>query len=304
MSEVKNRRARAAVIPAAGDATRFLPATKAVPKELLPVIDKPVLEFIVAEAASAGLDPLLITARGKEAMENHFDRRFDLEEKLAKKGDQTRLDAVKNTANGTDVHTIRQGGALGLGHAVGRAASHVGNEPFAVMLGDEFYDDDCDLLNRMVDLQAEKGGIVLALLEVPDEEVSRYGVAAVETLAEADDLVRVTGLVEKPPLEQAPSNFILVGRYVLPPDIFPVLDQTPPGRGGEIQLTDAMDVMRNNGTPVHAVIVSHRRYDTGEPLGYLQTVVELATQRDDLPEFRTWLREFAAKLLPQENLRN
>ncbi|QSB04687.1 UTP--glucose-1-phosphate uridylyltransferase [Natronoglycomyces albus] len=296
MSEAKPRRARKAVIPAAGDATRFLPATKAVPKELLPVVDKPVLQFIVAEAAGAGLDSLLVTARGKEAMENHFDARFDLEDKLIKKGDKARLEAIREPERLANVYAIRQGGALGLGHAVGRAASYVGEEPFAVLLADEFYRDGDPLLNRMVDVQAEKGGIVLALLEVEPEQVVRYGVAAIETLPDSDDVVRVTGMVEKPAIADAPSNYILVGRYVLPSEIFPVLDNTGPGAGGEIQLTDAMETMRAQGTSVHAVIVSSDRFDTGEPLGYLQTVVELASERDDLPEFRTWLREFAAKL--------
>ncbi|MCC3763670.1 UTP--glucose-1-phosphate uridylyltransferase [Glycomyces sp. TRM65418] len=287
-------RATKAVIPAAGFATRFLPVTKAIPKELLPIVDKPVLQYIVEEAAAAGLeDVTLVTAPGKDAMVDYFDARADLDNALKAKGKDEMLARVKAPESIAEITAIRQGGAKGLGHAVGRAASHVGDEPFAVLLGDEFYEPD--LLPRMIDLQAETGGIVLALLEVPREEVVRYGVAAVET-TDDEDVVRVTGLVEKPAVDDAPSNLILIGRYVLPGTIFPVIDQTPPGRGDEIQLTDAMDTLRDKGTPVHAVVYRGRRYDTGEPVAYLQTLVELASRRDDLPGFNAWLREFSATL--------
>ncbi|RRR99225.1 UTP--glucose-1-phosphate uridylyltransferase [Glycomyces terrestris] len=289
-------RATKAVIPVAGNATRFLPVTKAVPKELLPIVDKPVLQYIVEEAAAAGLDDVtLITARGKGPIVDYFDTRPDLEDALAEKGKDDLIDVVKAPERIAEIHTIRQGRPKGLGHAVGRAAAHVGDEPFAVLLGDEFYEVDDKLLPRMIDLQAETGGIVLALLEVPEEEVSRYGVASVEA-TDTPDVVAVTGLVEKPAREDAPSNLILIGRYVLPGAIFPVLDRTKPGSGGEIQLTDAMDAMRANGTPVHAVILRGRRYDTGQPVEYLQTLIELATQRHDLPGFNAWLREFSATL--------
>ncbi|GAB3224788.1 UTP--glucose-1-phosphate uridylyltransferase GalU [Glycomyces halotolerans] len=291
-----SRRATKAVIPAAGNATRFLPVTKAVPKELLPIVDKPVLEYIVEEAAAAGADDvLLVTARGKDSMVDYFDARLDLEAALEEKGKDAALEAVKAPERIAEIHTVRQGGALGLGHAVGRAAAHVGDEPFAVLLGDEFCHLDDKLLPRMIDLQARTGGIVLALMEVPREEVSRYGVASIET-TDTDDVVEVTGMVEKPDVDQAPSNLILIGRYVLPGSIFPVLHATPPGRGGEIQLTDAMDTMRGKGTPVHGVVFRGRRYDTGQPVEYLQTLVELASERDDLPGFNAWLREFSATL--------
>jgi UTP--glucose-1-phosphate uridylyltransferase len=293
MSETAPR-ATKAVIPAAGFATRFLPVTKAIPKELLPIVDKPVLQYIVEEAAGAGLaDVTLVTAPGKEAMVDYFDARADLDNALKAKGKDEMLARVKAPESIAEITAIRQGGAKGLGHAVGRAAGHVGDEPFAVLLGDEFY--EADLLPRMIDLQTETGGIVLALLEVPQEDVVRYGVAAVEA-TDDEDIVTVTGLVEKPAVEDAPSNLILIGRYVLPGSIFPVIDQTAPGRGGEIQLTDAMDTLRDKGTPVHAVIYRGRRYDTGEPVAYLQTLVELASQRDDLPGFNAWLREFSATL--------
>jgi UTP--glucose-1-phosphate uridylyltransferase len=293
MSETAPR-ATKAVIPAAGFATRFLPVTKAIPKELLPIVDKPVLQYIVEEAAGAGLDDVtLVTAPGKDAMVDYFDARADLDNALKAKGKDEMLARVKAPENIAEITAIRQGGAKGLGHAVGRAAGHVGDEPFAVLLGDEFY--EADLLPRMIELQAQTGGIVLALIEVPREDVVRYGVAAVEA-TDDEDIVTVTGLVEKPAVEDAPSNLILIGRYVLPGTIFPVIDQTAPGRGGEIQLTDAMDTLRDKGTPVHAVIYRGRRYDTGEPVAYLQTLVELASQRDDLPGFNAWLREFSATL--------
>ena len=291
-----SRRAVKAVIPAAGNATRFLPVTKAVPKELLPLVDKPVLEYIVEETAAAGTDDvLLVTARGKDAMVDYFDTRADLESALEAKGKDDALAAVRAPERLARIHAVRQGRALGLGHAVGRAAAHVGDEPFAVLLGDEFYDIEDRLLPRMIDLQAETGGIVLALMEVPREEVVRYGVASIRDTDDAD-VVEVTGMVEKPDIDQAPSNLILIGRYVLPGSIFPVLDATRPGSGGEIQLTDAMDTMRANGTPVHGVVLRGRRYDTGEPTAYVQTLVELATERDDLPGFNAWLREFSATL--------
>ncbi|HEX2143568.1 MAG TPA: UTP--glucose-1-phosphate uridylyltransferase [Glycomyces sp.] len=289
-------RATKAVIPAAGFATRFLPVTKAIPKELLPIVDKPVLQYIVEEAAAAGADDVtLVTAPGKDAMIDYFDARADLDNALKAKGKDEMLEKVKAPESIAEMTAIRQGGAKGLGHAVGRAASHVGDEPFAVLLGDEWCHLDDKLLPRMIDLQSETGGIVLALIEVPDDQVSRYGVAAVEA-TDTPDIVKVTGLVEKPALEDAPSNLILIGRYVLPGAIFPVLEETGPGSGGEIQLTDAMDTMRANGTPVHAVVFRGRRYDTGEPVAYLQTLVELASQRDDLPGFNAWLREFSATL--------
>jgi UTP--glucose-1-phosphate uridylyltransferase len=289
-------RATKAVIPAAGFATRFLPVTKAVPKELLPIVDKPVLQYIVEEAAAAGAEDItLVTAAGKDAMVDYFDARADLDNALRAKKKDAMLAKVKAPESIAEITAIRQGGAKGLGHAVGRAASHVGDEPFAVLLGDEFYPLEDRLLPRMIDLQAETGGIVLALIEVPEDQVSRYGVAAVQA-TDDPDVVEVTGLVEKPAAEDAPSNLILIGRYVLPGSIFPVLDATGPGSGGEIQLTDAMDTMRAKGTPVHAVVFRGRRHDTGEPVAYLQTLVELASERDDLPGFNAWLREFSATL--------
>ena len=295
------RRAVKAVIPAAGLATRFLPATKAVPKELLPVVDRPVLQYIVEEAAAAGVtDVLLVTGRGKTSMVDHFDRRPDVEARLEEKGDTDRLAAVRRTSEIADIYTCRQGEPLGLGNAVGTAESHIGDSPFAVLLGDEFVADDEPLLPAMLDLQARTGGIVLAFLEVTPEETKRYGIASVEKAEEGLDLsgaevVRVTGLVEKPNPDDAPSNLAVIGRYVLPPGIFEAIRNTKPGSGGEIQLTDAMAAMLADGTPVHGIVYRGIRFDTGTPLGYLQTVVQLASERADLgAEFRQWLADFVA----------
>jgi UTP--glucose-1-phosphate uridylyltransferase len=295
-AQASGRRAVKAVIPAAGLATRFLPATKAVPKELLPVVDRPVLQYIVEEAAAAGLtDVLLITGRGKTSMVDHFDRRPDVEARLEEKGDLERLAAVRRTSELADIYTCRQGEALGLGHAVGVAAAHIGDNAFAVLLGDEFVEEDEPLLPAMLDLQAQTGGIVLAFMEVKPEETSRYGIASIAPCDLGEDVVEVTGLVEKPSPEEAPSNLAVLGRYILPAKIFDAIADTKPGSGGEIQLTDAMATLLADGTPVHGIIYRGHRYDTGMPLGYLQAVVQIAAKRADLgEEFRAWLGEFVA----------
>jgi UTP--glucose-1-phosphate uridylyltransferase len=294
MSEqTSNRRASKAVIPAGGLATRFLPATKAVPKELLPVVDRPVLQYIVEEASTAGIvDVLFITGRGKTSMVEHFDRQPYLEQRLQEKGDEERLQAVIRPAELADIYTVRQSEPLGLGHAVLSAECHVAGQSFAVLLGDEFVDEDDPLLPDMLDLQASTGGIVLALMEVPREEVSRYGIATVEP-TESDKVVKVLDLVEKPEPDEAPSNLMIVGRYVLPFGIFDAIRRTKPGSGGEIQLTDAMGLMISEGTPAHGIIYRGVRYDTGTPLGYLQAVVEIACKRPKIgPKFEQWLKTF------------
>lgn len=302
---IHTRRAVKAVIPAAGLATRFLPATKAVPKELLPVVDRPVLQYIVEEAAAAGIgDILLVTGRAKTSMIDHFDRRPDLEARLAEKGDTERLDAVRKPGELAEIFACRQAEPLGLGHAVLMGASHVGdNEPFAVLLGDEFMDESNPLLPAMLDLQASTGGIVLAFIEVPRDQVSRYGIGSVmpapemaDGLPDGTEVVKVTGLVEKPSPDRAPSNLAVVGRYVLPGKIFDAIRRTGPGSGGEIQLTDAMETLLKEGTPVHGVVFRGLRYDTGTPAGYLEAVVQLACRRKDVgPAFRRWLVDFVDK---------
>ncbi|WP_330345835.1 UTP--glucose-1-phosphate uridylyltransferase GalU [Streptomyces longwoodensis] len=287
---------RKAVVPAAGLGTRFLPATKATPKEMLPVVDKPAIQYVVEEAAAAGLDDILmVTGRHKRAIEDHFDHAFELEQALAAKGDTVRLDAVRDPARLADIHHIRQGDPLGLGHAVLCARHHVGEQPFAVLLGDDLIDPRETLLSRMLEVRGRYGGSVVALMEVPPEQVHRYGCAAVEPSGE-DGIVRVTGLVEKPARAQAPSRYAVIGRYVLDPAVFDVLERTPPGRGGEIQLTDALGELAAAGT-VHGVVFDGLRYDTGDKADYLRTVVRLACAREDLgPQFRAWLRQFVAEL--------
>ena len=280
-----------AVIPAAGLGTRFLPATKASPKEMLPVGDKPAIQYVVEEAAAAGLtDVLMITGRSKRALEDHFDRVVELEDALAAKGDLERLALVREATDLAKVHYVRQGDPRGLGHAVLAAAEHVGRQAFAVLLGDDLIDPRDPLLTRMVEVQAREGGSVVALMEVPPDTISMYGCAAVEP--GGGDVVRVTGLVEKPPADEAPSNLAIIGRYVLSPTVFDVLRETPPGRGGEIQLTDAISGLLAT-EPVHGVVFRGRRYDTGDRLDYLKAVVRLAAERDDLGEpFLAWLREW------------
>jgi UTP--glucose-1-phosphate uridylyltransferase len=286
-----------AVIPVAGMGTRFLPATKAVPKELLPVVDRPALQYIVEEAARAGLpEVLMVTGRNKGAIEDFFDRTPELETALGNKGDQSRLDAVHASTDVAQVFFVRQGEARGLGHAVLQAAAFVGDEPFAVLLGDDIIDARDHLLEEMLAVQAEHGGAVVALLDVGAENISKYGAVAVDESA-AGSAVRITGLVEKPPADQAPSTLAIIGRYVLPPEVFAALRVTEPGKGGEIQLTDALVKLVDDGVPVHGVVFSGRRYDTGDKLDYLKAVVRLAAEREDLgPEFGPWLRNFVADL--------
>lgn len=291
-----------AVIPAAGLGTRFLPATKSIPKEMLPVVDTPAIQYVVEEASTAGLDDvLMITARGKSAIEDHFDRAWELESALEAKGDDERLADVRGSAELADLHYVRQQNPAGLGHAVNCARAHVGDEPFAVLLGDDLIDPRDPLLTDMMAVQQELGGSVVALIEVEPSQISLYGAAVAEEATSSIDaeVMKLTGMVEKPSVEEAPSNLAIIGRYVLDPAVFDVLDETPPGRGGEIQLTDALQTLANmpreEGGGVHGVVFRGRRYDTGDRLDYLKAVVKLASERDDLgPDFRAWLTEFVA----------
>ncbi|MFF5971996.1 UTP--glucose-1-phosphate uridylyltransferase GalU [Streptomyces sp. NPDC012769] len=292
-------RVRKAVIPAAGLGTRFLPATKATPKEMLPVVDKPAIQYVVEEAVSAGLeDVLMVTGRNKRPLEDHFDRNYELEEALVRKGDEERLTRVQESSELATMHYVRQGDPRGLGHAVLCAAPHVGDEPFAVLLGDDLIDPRDPLLARMLEVLTEHGGSVVALMEVDPSQIHLYGCAAVEPTGDAD-VVRITGLVEKPEPSEAPSNLAIIGRYVLDPAVFGVLRGTEPGRGGEIQLTDALQKMALDeriGGPVHGVVFKGRRYDTGDRGDYLRAIVRLACEREDLgPDFRDWLKAFVAE---------
>ena len=294
-----------AVIPVAGMGTRFLPATKAMPKEMLPVVDKPAIQYVVEEAVAAGLhDVLMITGRNKSAVENHFDRVGELEAVLRSKGDHEKLEKVRYSTDLADVHYVRQGDALGLGHAVLRAKMHVGQEPFAVLLGDDIIDERDPLLTRMLEVQSQRNTTVVALLEVDPAIAHLYGIATVEP-TEEDDVVRITGLVEKPASGESPSNYAIIGRYVLRPEIFEILEKTPPGKGGEIQLTDALEALASGPEwtgGVYGVVFRGRRYDTGDRLDYLKAIVQLASGRDDLgPEFTTWLRTFTENLPRDEH---
>ncbi|KQQ10443.1 UTP--glucose-1-phosphate uridylyltransferase GalU [Rathayibacter sp. Leaf296] len=293
-------RIRKAVIPAAGLGTRFLPATKAIPKEMLPVVDKPAIQYVVEEAADAGLqDVLVIIGRNKNALANHFDSVPELELNLSKKADDAKLAHVKYASDLADVHFVRQGEPKGLGHAVSRAQRHVGDEPFAVLLGDDLIDARDPLLTRMIDVAEQRDTTVVALLEVDPDQIHLYGCAAVEATDE-DDVVRITGLVEKPSKEDAPSNLAIIGRYVLKPDVFGVLEHTQPGKGGEIQLTDALERMAQDPAEfggVYGVVFRGRRYDTGDKLDYIKAIVQLASDRADLGEdLKPWLKDFVSTL--------
>ncbi|MET9531213.1 MULTISPECIES: UTP--glucose-1-phosphate uridylyltransferase GalU [unclassified Streptomyces] len=288
-----------AVIPAAGLGTRFLPATKATPKEMLPVVDKPAIQYVVEEAVSAGLsDVLMITGRNKRPLEDHFDRNYELESALTRKGDAEKLARVQESSDLATMHYVRQGDPRGLGHAVLCAAPHVGDQPFAVLLGDDLIDPRDPLLARMVEIQEREGGSVVALMEVEPAQIHLYGCAAVEPTGESD-VVKVTDLVEKPAVADAPSNLAIIGRYVLDPAVFGILRKTEPGRGNEIQLTDALQQLADDekaGGPVHGVVFKGRRYDTGDRGDYLRAIVRLACERDDLgPDFKAWLRRYVTE---------
>ncbi|MEV0368297.1 UTP--glucose-1-phosphate uridylyltransferase GalU [Streptomyces sp. NPDC050636] len=288
-----------AVIPAAGLGTRFLPATKATPKEMLPVVDKPAIQYVVEEAAAAGLlDVLMVTGRNKRPLEDHFDRNYELEEALHRKGDESRLARVQESSDLATMHYVRQGNPRGLGHAVLCAAPHVGDQPFAVLLGDDLIDPRDPLLQRMIEVQEEHGGSVIALMEVDPAQIHLYGCAAAAPTGD-DDVVKVSDLVEKPDQAEAPSNLAIIGRYVLDPAVFEVLRKTEPGRGGEIQLTDALQALAADpslGGPVHGVVFKGRRYDTGDRGDYLRAIVRLACEREDLgPDFRAWLRSYVTE---------
>jgi len=291
-----------AVIPAAGLGTRFLPATKATPKEMLPVVDKPAIQYVVEEVVRAGLDDvLMVTGRNKTPLEDHFDRHYELEDKLeGDEGKKHLLESVREPTELATIHYVRQKDPRGLGHAVLCAAQHVGDEPFAVLLGDDLIDERDPVLPQMIDVQHRFGGCVLLLLEVPQDQISLYGAAVAEP-TDVDGVVRVRGTVEKPDVDEAPSNLAVIGRYVLAPEIFDVLRKTQPGRGGEIQLTDAINTLcsrDSDGGPVHGVVFRGRRYDTGDKVDYLRAIVQLAADRVDLgPDFRAWLADYAANRL-------
>lgn len=284
-----------AVIPVNGLGTRLLPVTKAVPKEILPVGGKPVAQHVAEEAAAAGIAGLmLITGRGKSVIEDHFDRSPELERALAAAGDMSRLAMIQETL--PVVHAVRQGAVAGLGHAVACAEQYVGGEPFAVLLADDLIHPGDPLLRRMIEVRQEYGGSVLALMQVDSDQVSQYGVVAIEP-TETDGVVTVTDMVEKPAPADAPSNWIVIGRYVCDPAVFDVLRHTPPGRGNEIQLTDALKTLAQapatEGGGVRGVQFHGRRFDTGSPQGLLRASVEFACEQPGTAaDFVPWLRKY------------
>jgi UTP--glucose-1-phosphate uridylyltransferase len=285
---------RKAVIPAAGLGTRFLPATKAQPKEMLPVVDKPAIQHVVEEAVRAGLrDLLIITGRGKRTLEDHFDRSFELEHYLEAAGKSDLLREMRQIADMADIHYVRQGEPRGLGHAVGVAREHVGDEPFAVLLGDDIMTEESRVLRDMLQVYERYGRSVVALKEFPVQDISAYGVVRPEQVEEK--LVRVLDIVEKPKPEDAPSNLAVMGRYVFTPEIFDALDRVGPGAGGEIQLTDAMAVLLKEQT-IYGHVFEQGRYDIGDKLDYLRATVELAIGREDLgPGFRAFLADLVER---------
>ena len=285
---------RKAVIPAAGLGTRFLPATKAQPKEMLPVVDTPSIQLVVEEAVRAGLtDILIITGRNKVSIEDHFDRSLELEAFLEEKGKFDELKQIRVLSDMATIQFIRQGEAAGLGHAVAVAEPHVGQEPFAVMLGDDLIHPSVPLLSEMLRVVEKYGRSVIAAQEVPMDDISMYGCITPEPVEE--NLERVRSIVEKPSKEDAPSNLAAIGRYVFTPEIFGALRETKPGKGGEIQLTDAINTLAQDQA-VYAYTFEDGRYDVGNKLDYLRATVELAIERDDVgPEFSSWLADFVQR---------
>lgn len=287
------KKIRKAVIPAAGYGTRFLPATKATPKEMLPIVDKPTIQYIVEEAMASGIEELLIVSgHGKRAIEDHFDSAPALEAELRRKGKTDLLKLVQETAD-INVHYIRQRYMRGLGDAILCAKTFMGDEPFAVLLGDDVvYHPERPALRQLIDVYEQTGGSVLGCQQVPDEKVSSYGIVAGTPVPGWEEkLLRVSDMIEKPSLEEAPSHFAVLGRYIIKPEVFAILENTKPGKGGEVQLTDALKVLAKLDA-VYAYAFDGKRYDLGDKLGFLKATVEFALRREDLgPAFRTYLQE-------------
>lgn len=273
---------RKAIIPAAGLGTRFLPATKAQPKEMLPIVDKPTLQYIIEEAVASGIEEILIiTGRNKKSIEDHFDKSIELELELEKKGKTDLLEEVRKISDMVNIHYIRQKEPKGLGHAIYCAKSFIGNEPFAVLLGDDIVDADVPCLKQMIDVYDEYKTTVLGVQEVPKEEVYKYGIVKGKYIE--DYVYKVKDLIEKPKIEEAPSNMAILGRYIITSRIFEILEHTQPGKGGEIQLTDALRELANLEA-MYAYNFEGKRYDVGDKLGFLQATVEFALKREDLKD--------------------
>ncbi len=281
-----------AVIPAAGLGTRFLPATKAQPKEMLPIIDRPTIQYVVQEAVDSGIeDILIITGKGKRAIEDHFDRNYELETRLEEKEDQLLLDEMRRLSDMANLHYVRQRELNGLGDAIRYARHHVGNEPFAVLLGDTIMDSVIPVTQQLIDTFAQYGGSVIAVEEVPHDKVNRYGIVGGQSLS--DRIYELTTLVEKPSISEAPSNLAIAGRYILTPEIFDILENTPVGKNNEIQLTDALLLLLRREN-LYAHRIEGKRHDIGNKLDFLKTTVEFALKR---PEFADKFREFLEEIV-------
>ncbi|GAV24158.1 UTP--glucose-1-phosphate uridylyltransferase [Carboxydothermus islandicus] len=283
-----------AIIPAAGLGVRFLPATKAQPKEMLPIVDKPTIQYIVEEAVASGIeDILIVTGKNKRAIEDHFDKSPELEMYLEKKGKEDLLEIVRSIGNMVDIHYVRQKEPLGLGHAIYCARKFIGNEPFAVLLGDDLMKARTPVLKQMIDLYEKVEASIVAVQAVEPREVSKYGIIRAEEAGER--LYRVYDLVEKPKPEEAPSNLAVMGRYIIEPEIFDFLEKTPPGAGGEIQLTDALRMLCQV-KPIYGYVYEGLRYDVGDKLGFLKATVEFALDREELASgFKAYLKELVEK---------
>lgn len=273
-----------AIIPAAGMGTRFLPATKAQPKEMLPIVDKPTIQYIVEEAIASGIeDILIVTGRGKRAIEDHFDKSYELEEILSRKKKHELLEEIRSIASMANIHYIRQREPKGLGHAIWCARKFIGDEPFAVLLGDDIVQSETPCIQQLMHVYEDTSASVVGVQEVPHSEVNKYGIIAPRKKADSSGVIQIQHLVEKPPLEQAPSRYAVLGRYILQPDIFPILENLSPGAGNEIQLTDAINRL-NNTRNVFAYQFQGKRYDVGDKFGFIQATIDFALQRPDLKD--------------------
>ena len=281
---------RKAVIPAAGLSTRLLPATKAQPKEMLPIVDKPAIQYIVEEAIKSGIeDILIVTGRGKRAIEDHFDKSYELEEELKKKGKIDLLEIVQDISNLVNIHYIRQKEPKGLGHAIYCTKTFIGNEPFAVLLGDDIIDSEEPCLKQMLKVYEKYQGTIIGVQPVPDDDICKYGI--IDGFEVSERVYKVNDLVEKPEKDKAPSNIAILGRYIISPRIFEFLENAKPGKNGEIQLTDALKKLAEVEN-VYAYNFIGDRYDVGNKMGYLKAMVELALKRDDLKdEFLAYLKD-------------
>lgn len=286
---------RKAIIPAAGMGTRFLPATKAQPKEMLPIVDKPTIQYIVEEAVASGIeDIMIVTGRGKRAIEEHFDKSYELEDILKQKGEEDLLNLVQDISNLVDIHYIRQKEPKGLGHAIYCAKAFIDNEPFAVLLGDDIVDSEVPCLKQLMEVYENYNTTVIGVQQVPDCDVSKYGI--VDCIALEDRVYKIKDMVEKPEREKAPSNIGILGRYIISPRIFYHLEHVKPGKGGEIQLTDALKSLLGTEA-MYAYDFIGKRYDVGNKLGFLEATVEFALKREDLKdEFSSYLKSIASEL--------